>query len=103
MARRSNIYHEVDEASEVVSGLFRVCGKKMETVAHIAGGCDVLMLGPGMVRHDRVGARVHWELCKKYGVECSTRWYEHQPETVCLNASGTLPFSGTWSTPLLAQ
>ena len=87
-ARRSNIYHEVDEAGEVVSGLCRVCGKKMETVFHIAGGCDVLMLGPGMVRHDRVGARVHWELCKKYGVECSTRWYEHQPETVCQNASG---------------
>ena len=69
----SRIYHEVDEDGEPVSGLCRVCGKKMETLAHIAGGCAVLMDGPGTVRHDKMGSRVHWELCRKYGVECSAR------------------------------
>ena len=67
---------------EVVPGLYRVCGLKMENVAHIAGGCSVLMQGPGMVRQNKVGTRVHCELCKNYAEPCSTRWYEHRPQTV---------------------
>ena len=58
-AVRSRIHHEVNEDGEVVSGLCRICGEKTETVAHIAGGCGVLMQGPGTVRHDKVGSRVH--------------------------------------------
>ena len=23
--------------------------------------------------------RVHWELCRKYGIECTDKWYDHQP------------------------
>lgn len=88
--KRSLIYKEVDKDGVSVSQWCRVCGLKVETVAHIAGGCSVLMQGPGTVRHDRVGTRVHWELCKKYEVPCSTRWYEHRPQTVCKNASGKI-------------
>ena len=84
-AKRSRIYREVDKEGEVVSGMCRVCGEKLETVAHVAGGCGVLMEGPGTVRHDRVGLRVYWELCKKYNVECSARWFEHKPQTVAVS------------------
>jgi len=24
-------------------------------------------------RHDRMGLKVYWELCKKYGMECSEK------------------------------
>ena len=87
---RSRIHREVNVDGGVVSDLCRVCGEKVETVAHISGGCAVLMAGPGIVRHDKMGSRVHWELCRKYGVECSTRWYEHKPQTVCRNATGNI-------------
>ena len=23
--------------------------------------------------------RVHWEMCRKYGIECNDKWYDHQP------------------------
>jgi hypothetical protein len=85
---RAKVYREVDDNGEAVSALCRVCKAKTETVAHIAGGCEPLMQGPGTKRHDRVGTRVHWELCRKYGVECSARWYEHKPQVVSQNASG---------------
>lgn len=97
---RSMIYHEKGEDGEIVSGLCRVCGEKTETVAHIAGGCKVLMGGPGTVRHDKVGARVHWELCRKYEVECSAKWYEHKPQTISINKSGdvTIYWAMKWTT-----
>ena len=44
---RSRIYHEVNEDGKIVSDKCRVCGTKVETVEHIAGGCSVLMEGPG--------------------------------------------------------
>ena len=104
-AMRSKIYREVGEDGEVVSALCRVCGLKTETVAHIAGGCGVLMGGPGTVRHDKMGSRVHWELCRKYGVECSERWYEHKPQTVCRNESGniTIYWALHWKTPRILK
>ena len=33
-------------------------------------------------KHDNVARRVHWELCKKHGLESSDRWYEHTPADV---------------------
>lgn len=85
---RAKVYKEVGANGEIVSALCRICKAKVETVAHIAGGCAPLMQGPGTKRHDRVGTRVHWELCRKYGVACSARWYEHKPQVVSQNASG---------------
>jgi len=99
-AKRAMVYREVDGNGEIVSALCRICGAKTETVAHIAGGCGPLMQGPGTKRHDRVGTRVHWELCRKYGVECSPRWYEHKPQLVSQNAAGDIQiyWAKTWNT-----
>ena len=71
-----------------MSQLCRVCGEKTETVAHVAGSCGLLMKGPGTVRHDKVGARVHWELCRKYDVECSEKWFQHKPQSISKSRSG---------------
>ena len=27
--------------------------------------------------HDRVADVVHWSLCHKYGLQCTSKWYEH--------------------------
>ena len=104
-AVRSKIYREQDEQGEVISGLCRVCGGKVETVAHLAGGCGQLMQGPGTVRHDRMGARVHWELCKKYNVKVVDRWYEHKPQATSRSEDGNviIHWDVPWSTPAKAE
>ena len=104
-AVRSKIYREEDDEGEVISGLCRVCGGKVETVAHLAGGCGPLMKGPGTVRHDRMGARVHWELCKRYNVKVVDRWYEHKPEKTSRSEDGNviIHWDVPWSTPAKAK
>ena len=89
-AVRGKIYREVDEDGIVVSGMCKLCKKKTETVAHIIGCCPVLTEGPITARHDKMGSRIHWELCRKYGVECSVRWYEHKPQAVSRDAKGEI-------------
>lgn len=66
----------------------RKCGKQAETVAHLASGCGELAQLEYKKRHDRMGLRVYWELCKKYGVKCSEKWYEECPEEVRKSACG---------------
>ena len=29
--------------------------------------------------------KIHWDICKKRGLECSEKWYEHAPEGVVEN------------------
>ena len=36
-------------------------------------------------RHDNVGRKVHWQLCRKYNLEHANKWYEHQPQGVLKN------------------
>ena len=55
---------------------------------HVASGCEELAKKQYKIRHDGMGKRVHWELCKKYDVECSERWYEHVPFEVCRSRGG---------------
>ena len=31
-------------------------------------------------RHDTVAKKIHWDLCKKNGLEHAERWYEHVSE-----------------------
>ena len=33
-------------------------------------------------RHDNVARSLHWELCKKHGLESSNKWHEHIPAKV---------------------
>ena len=73
---------------EEVSAQCRVCGLKEETVMHLAGACGELAKKQYLKRHDRMGLRVHWELCGKYGVERSDKWYRHVPESVVTSSDG---------------
>ena len=36
-------------------------------------------------RHDLIGKKVQWEVCRKFGIEVSKKWYQHEPETVAEN------------------
>ena len=52
---------------------------------HIVSGCRKLAQREYRKRHDKVALRVHWELCRKYGLECTDKWYDHQPLPVAEN------------------
>ena len=80
--RKARIY------GEDVDPKCRLCGKFDETVMHLASGCGELAKRKYLIRHDGMGKRVHWELCRKYEIECAERWYEHEPESVVVNSSG---------------
>ena len=71
-------------------GKCRVCGEWFETVKHIVSGCGQLAKKQYMIRHDKMGLRIHWELCRKYGIDCSSKWYNHVPSAVCSNPEDTI-------------
>ena len=69
-------------------GKCRKCGKDPETVGHLVSACKMLCQREYRRRHDRMGLRVYWELCGKYGLERSACWYEEVPDPVRTSADG---------------
>ena len=66
----------------------RLCGVRWETVTHLVGGCGELAKKQYTRRHDSMGKRVHWELCKKHGIKCASKWYDHVPSSVSTSENG---------------
>ena len=67
-----NIYNED------VSPKCRMCDERDETIAHVVSECKVFAQNEyKKLRHDKVAAILHWELCKKYGFALSGKSYEH--------------------------
>ena len=60
----------------------RVCCKEVESVGHVASGCSGLAQKEYRKRHDRMGLRVYWELCRKYGIKSADVWYKEVPDEV---------------------
>ena len=71
-----------------VDPMCRLCGEIEETVTYLVGGCSVLAKKQYTRRHDSVGKHVHWELCKKYGIKCANKWYDHIPSRVSSTENG---------------
>ena len=47
---------------------------------HLISGCEKLAQKEYKRRHDNVAKKIHWDLCKKNGLEHTEKWYEHVPE-----------------------
>ncbi|MEO0683920.1 MAG: reverse transcriptase family protein [Cyanobacteria bacterium J06649_11] len=60
----------------------RKCKTEIETVAHLVSGCSALCQSEYLTRHNKMGLRVYWEICRKYGIKCGERWYEETPDRV---------------------
>lgn len=45
--------------------------------------------------HDKTAVGVHWELNKKYDLECGEKWHEHKPLPVIENDQITLVWDST--------
>ena len=54
-----------------------MCGKKVESVRHVAiSGCTGLVEREYQRRHDQMGLRVYCKLCHEYGVKCADVWHK---------------------------
>ena len=76
--RANYIKYHIDKTSD--SRMYRLCGKKGESVQHITSGCEKLAQKEYKKRHDNVGKKVHWDICKKNELEHTEKSYEHAPE-----------------------
>ncbi len=66
----------------------RLCGSSAETVGHLVSACEKLLHKDYKRRHDRMGLRVYWELCGKYGIRRSNRWFEETPDAIRTSQDG---------------
>ena len=88
-ALRTRLFRRTIEGDKDV-GDCRVCGKVAESVAHLAAGCSGLAQREYRRRHDRMGLRIYWELCRKFGVKCAGKWFEEVPNEVRVSEDGNV-------------
>ena len=83
-AVRTNLVKaKIDEAQE--DSTCRMCGKADESINHVLSECNKMAQKEYKRRHDWIGKKIHWEVCRKYGLDTKDRWYEHEPQAVCEN------------------
>lgn len=59
------------------------CLNTDEAVSHTVSEGSKLAQRDNKSRHDGVARAVHWNLCRKHGLECKPdKWHEHEPESV---------------------
>ena len=97
--RTNSVKHSIDKTSE--TPLCTLCGESTETVWHIVSGCRKLAQREYRKCHDKVALRVHWELCRKYGLECTDKWYDHQPLPVAEN--GKVRITCNWDVTIFTD
>ena len=76
----------------------RMCGDSDESINHILNECKMLAQKDYKKRHDWVGRRIHWEVCRKYNIDVSEKWYNHEPVSVLDNGQCTLLWDFTIQT-----
>ena len=63
----------------------RLNGDRDKTTDHIKSECCKLSKKEYKTRHDWVGKRISWELCKKFKFGHTNKWYMHNQELVLEN------------------
>ena len=81
--RTNLIKAKIDKTQE--DSRCRMCGKVDETINHLISECSKMAQKEYKNRHDWVGRRIHWDICRKFGVNVSEKWYNHEPESVVEN------------------
>ena len=83
-AVRTNLVKaKIDKTQE--DSTCRMCGKADESINHLLSECSKMAQKEYKRRHDWIGRKIHWEVCRKYGLDTKDRWYEHEPQSVFEN------------------
>ena len=53
-----------------------------EAVENLISGCPTLAKNEYLMRHGRVGAYLHYSICKALGIKITGTWYTHTPKPV---------------------
>ena len=67
-----------------------ICGDRDKTINHIINECSKLAQNEYKARHDWVGKVIHWEMCRKFQIDHTNRWYMHDSAPVLENKSHKL-------------
>jgi hypothetical protein len=62
---------------EEVDSKCQLCKQHEETIDHLTSGCPILAKKEYLMRHDKVGAHLHYSMCKALGIETTDKWYTH--------------------------
>ena len=62
-----------------------MCGTANETVNHIVSECSKLAQKEYKRRHGWEGKKIRWELGRKFEIDVTPKWYQHEPEAVTEN------------------
>ena len=63
----------------------RVCRKEVESTSHILTGCNSLAKKEYLEWHNNVARYLHFEICKRYGIQTETKWHLHRPKEVYMD------------------
>ena len=63
----------------------RMCSRAVETINHMLSECSKMAQNECKKRHNWMGKRIHWDVCKKNKIEVKEKWYEHEPAPVTEN------------------
>ena len=81
----------------------RLCGKVDETVRHIVCECPMSAQKEYKRKHDWVGRKMHWEVCRKIGIDVNEKLYKHEPQKVRKNDSWKILWYNTIQTDYVIE
>ena len=74
----------------------RLCHEFDESLEHIMSDCPVLAKKEYLERHDKALTYIHWNICKYYQIQVTSKWYEHKPSKVAEGKDVTI----LWDMPI---
>ena len=77
----------------------RLCHEFDESLEHIISGCPLLAKKEYRERHDKALTYIHWNICKYYQIQVTSKWYEHKPSKVAEGKDDTV----LWDMPINAD
>ena len=80
--RTNHIKARIDKTQQ--NSKCRLCGDSDETINHIISEYK-LAQKEYKARRDWVGKVIHWEMCKKFKLDHTNKWYMHNPAPVLEN------------------
>jgi hypothetical protein len=86
----STNYFENKVLKEETDSKCQLCKQYEETTEHLPSGYSILAKNEYLMRHDRVGAHLHYSICKALGIETTEKWYTHMSKPVCEHADVTV-------------
>ena len=81
--RTNAIKAKIDKVTE--DSKCRLCKEKDETIDHLISSCSKIALTDYKEHHNKVALMLHWNLCEKYHLPASEKWWEHNVEKVLQN------------------